>query len=272
MCAETAARLEELHRRIEHARENVIGISNVRADERIAAQSQPAREHYQGYGPELELGKNMPTAKQIVGLKPPEPLGEGDRGVDKDHVKCAWCLQAEKPAGCGPKGHESWECPKRFHETFGLSMPGFTSGGFKVEDAFDGAQLDMIEETAQEWIEMRRNGFFTETGYPEPQAMRKVHLDDKNKQGKIRSLWSQAGTWKTLDLRQRRAQFARLRDPAHGNFDDVSENASAASRSRTSSRHERQSRSRSSRSGRKSYTVCCSARSSPQLLTMDRNH
>lgn len=64
-------------------------------------------------------------------------------------------------------------------------MPGFTSHGYKLDEAWDGAQVSPTEETMAEWEELKRNGFFTVSGNPTPQGMRMTPLPDLNFRGDV---------------------------------------------------------------------------------------
>ena len=126
--ADVSAQLQRMHDRERAARDAMRGLSLLGVQERggggAAALGGWPRELAQACGPDLPLGKVMPTAAQIVGRRA--------GGVDKSRVVCEWCRAAARPAGVGAAGHEAWECPRRFYDETGEYMPGFDGGGTKV--------------------------------------------------------------------------------------------------------------------------------------------
>ena len=203
-----SAQLQRTHDRERLAREATRGLQVLDSSSYGFAVDRGPRELVQACGPDLPLGRVMPTAAQIIGRRA--------GGVDKARVPCEWCRAAPRPAGVGAVGHEAFECPRRFYEDTGEYMPGFDSAGTKVEALWDASRTNPLEAVARDWEELRGLGFFADTEATLPPPARRAPLLDVSRTGRPRRLWSERGAMSTPDWSQRLARFERVVGKAAG--------------------------------------------------------
>lgn len=205
---ELALQLERQQNRLEKARRGVVGIANETAVERINKRGLGMKEVVQHWGPPLKLGVNMPTAAQVIGYYA--------GGVDKASVRCEWCAAEKWKAVVGEFGHEAYECPRRFYEETGEVMPGFTDVGDREEELWNAAFTETVDAVQDMFADLRRKGFFLESGNPPPQDVRMKPLPDYAANGVARKPWSERGAYRSIDAVKRRQLYHSRSDPFAG--------------------------------------------------------
>ena len=85
--------------------------------------------------------------------------------IDK-HSDPDWAWECYNPRCPDPAGHEQWECPKGFAETFpGRVLPGWTAEGTKDPNGW-GTDNEPTDQTRRGWAALVAAGFFKNHPFP----------------------------------------------------------------------------------------------------------
>lgn len=93
----------------------------------------------------MQIGVHSPTASTLIGAL---------HGVDKSGYVCGFCSR---------NGHEEYECPVMWMETFPTEgpLPGFTAKGDVLVEDWEGGKGGFLSRVgAGKWIDLRQRGYF----------------------------------------------------------------------------------------------------------------
>ena len=120
----------------------------------------------------------------------------------------------------GEYGHEDYECPVNFFQTFGVPLPGFTEHGFKDPDLWELGEMEAKPEVRTMWDRLAQNkdimkvlsdmgakGLFSEPAEGLPILQRKVQLYDVSRAGVTRKRWDERGSFVSKDAALRKEMF-----------------------------------------------------------------